>query len=134
MEVLLGNLLALLAVGILMHVFGAGVLGQLTLQLALMHCEQVTTCDLVPSRLALAKEMGAIETLGDKEALKAREGSYDVIYETSGAPSALAQAIKLAAPGGRIVVHGTPSQAYPISNGLIVLKELKMSGSMIYTN
>lgn len=115
-------------------VFGAGVLGQLTMQLALMHCEQVTTCDLVPSRLALAKEMGAIETLGDQDALNTREGTYDVIYETSGAPSALAQAIHLAAPGGRIVVQGLPGQDHAISTVMIVRKELKIYGSMIYTD
>ncbi|MGW8313733.1 MAG: zinc-binding dehydrogenase, partial [Desulfuromonadales bacterium] len=56
------------------------------------------------------------------------------IFETSGAPPALDMAIKLAAPGGRIILLGIPGQSHPVSTVQIVRKELKILGSMIYTN
>ncbi len=115
-------------------VFGAGVIGQFTLQLALLQSHNVAACDLVESRLQLAENMGAIQTLGDKESVDACKDSFDVIFETSGAPSALEQAINLATPGGTIVVLGIPGQSHPVPTVQIVRKELKILGSMIYTD
>jgi 2-desacetyl-2-hydroxyethyl bacteriochlorophyllide A dehydrogenase len=115
-------------------VFGAGVIGQLTLQLALLSTQEVSTCDLVESRLELAKRMGAKQTLGDQKSVDSCESSFDVIFETSGAPSGLEQAIKLAAPGGTIVLLGLPGQSYPVPTVQIVRKELRIFGSMIYTD
>ena len=59
---------------------------------------------------------------------------FDVIFETSGAPPALEMAIKLAAPGGRIVLLGLPGQSHPVPTVQIVRKELNILGSMIYTD
>lgn len=115
-------------------VFGAGVIGQLTLQLALQTAKDVTVCDLIEPRLELARRTGAARTLSDKEEIAASENSFDVIFETSGAPSALAQAIQLAAPGATIVLLGLPGQDHPVSTVQIVRKELKIRGSMIYTD
>lgn len=115
-------------------VFGAGVIGQLTLQLALLHSSDITACDLVESRLELARRMGAKQTIGDQESLAACESCFDVIYETSGAPAGLEQAIKLAAPGGKIVLLGIPGQDHPVPTVQIVRKELQIFGSMIYTD
>jgi hypothetical protein len=47
-------------------IFGAGVMGQLTLQLALQHTKDVTACDLMEPRLALATQMGARNVIGAK--------------------------------------------------------------------
>jgi threonine dehydrogenase-like Zn-dependent dehydrogenase len=115
-------------------VFGAGVIGQLALQLALLYSKDVTACDLIPMRLELAARMGASRTLGDAESVTACESSFDVIFETSGAPAALAQAIKLAAPGGKIALLGLPGTDHSIPTVQIVRKELQIFGSMIYTN
>jgi L-iditol 2-dehydrogenase len=115
-------------------VFGAGVIGQLTLQMALLHCEDITTCDLVQSRLALAKRMGARHAISEQQDLDGCESSFDVVFETSGAPPALEIAIRLAAPGGKIVLLGLPGQSHPVPTVQIVRKELNILGSMIYTN
>jgi 2-desacetyl-2-hydroxyethyl bacteriochlorophyllide A dehydrogenase len=115
-------------------VFGAGVMGQLTLQLALLKSKNVTAVDLAASRLELARKMGATQILEDKESVERCEASFDIVFETSGAPVGLEQAINLAAPGGKIVLLGLPGQSHPVSTVMIVRKELKIFGSMIYAD
>ncbi len=114
-------------------VFGAGVVGQLCLQLALQYSENIVNCDLIESRLELATKMGAQRVISDKDELASCSGEFDVIFETTGAPSALAQCIELAAPGATIVVLGLPGQEHPIPTVFVVRKELTIKGSMIYT-
>ncbi len=114
-------------------VFGAGVVGQLCLQLALQYSPNIVNCDLIETRLELAKKMGAQRVISDQAELAACQGNFDIIFETTGAPSALAQCIELAAPGATIVVLGLPGQEHAVSTVLIVRKELTIKGSMIYT-
>ena len=71
-------------------VVGAGLIGQFTAQAARAAGAHVTMCDLDSRRLALAKTLGAHETVtitGDDSwaALKAA-GMFDAIFEDSGAP------------------------------------------------
>ena len=46
----------------------------------------------------MAKQLGAFRIIGTKEPVESFYGAFDVIYETSGAPVALDQVIRLAAP------------------------------------
>lgn len=115
-------------------IIGAGVIGLLTLLLAKLELADVTISDLLDEHLSLAQEMGADRTIrvgGDKEL---KPASFDLIYETSGAPSGLADAIGLAAPGGKIALLGLPGHDSPVSTSQIVRKELSIKGSMIYTD
>lgn len=114
-------------------VFGAGVIGLLMVQLAARETRDVYTTDLVAQRLSLSEDLGAKAGIQDFEELS-KKGPFDVIYETSGAPSALSQAIEMAAPGARIVVLGLPGAPHPVMATPIVRKELKIFGSMIYTD
>ena len=115
-------------------IFGVGFMGLLALQLSASIGTEVTACDILESRLELAKRLGACRTLGTQQAVESMHDSFDVIYETSGAPEALDQVIRLAAPRGRIVVLGLPGKDHSIPTNLIVRKELKIMGSLIYTN
>jgi 2-desacetyl-2-hydroxyethyl bacteriochlorophyllide A dehydrogenase len=115
-------------------ILGSGLIGLLTLQLAVQCGAEVTACDLADERLALAESLGATRLLGAKSNLAAVYNNYDLIYETSGSASALSQAVRLAAPRGKIVMLGLPSQEYPLPAALIVRKELLITGSMIYTD
>jgi len=115
-------------------IIGAGVIGLLTLLLTKLEGAHVTVSDLLTEHLSLAKEMGADSAFrvgGHKEP---EPSSFDLIYETSGAPSGLADAIGLAAPGGRIALQGLPGIDHPVSTTQIVRKELSIFGSMIYTD
>ena len=115
-------------------ILGAGVIGLLTLQLAVLAGAQVTASDLLDERLAIAANTGASHTArADKEG-GLEPSSFDLIYETSGAPGALADAIELATPGGRIALLGLPADEHPVSTTQIVRKELRIAGSMIYTD
>ncbi len=115
-------------------VFGAGVIGQLTLQLARQHTEQIYACDLIDFRLEIARQFGALEGIASPQRLEALHNTFDVVFETSGANSGLEQAIRLAAPKGTIVLLGVPSTPNPIAIEQIVRKELQIKGSMIYTD
>jgi len=115
-------------------VIGAGVIGLLLLLLAKLEGADLTVSDLLTEHLSLAAKMGAdsvFQVGGDTEM---EPSSFDLIYETSGAPSALADAIDLAAPGGRIALLGLPGSDHLVSTTMIVRKELSIVGSMIYTD
>jgi 2-desacetyl-2-hydroxyethyl bacteriochlorophyllide A dehydrogenase len=115
-------------------IFGAGVIGLLTLQLAVLHGAEVTACDLEEKHLALAKRLGASQVIDANDPMESAYNSFDCIYETSGSEAGLAQAIQLAGPSGRIVVLGLPGKEHPVPTALIVRKELQIMGSMIYTD
>ena len=115
-------------------VFGAGIMGLLTLQLAALHGAEVAACDLVETRLAMAAQLGALRTIGPGESFENFYNTFDVIYETSGAPVALEQVIRLAAPKGKIVILSLPGKDNPVPTNMIVRKELQIMGSLIYTD
>jgi len=115
-------------------IFGAGIMGLLSLQLAAAKGAEVTACDIVESRLEMAKQLGASRVIGTKEPVESFYDAFDVIYETSGAPGALDQVIRLAAPLGKIVILSLPGKDHPVPTDLIVRKELQIMGSLIYTN
>lgn len=79
-----------------------------------------------PGRLALA------ESLGARRADPAGTAESDVIFETSGAAAALAEAVARAARGGLIVLIGQSGQPGEIATQTIVQKQLVLMGSLIY--
>ena len=115
-------------------IFGAGIMGLLALQLAVLRGAEVSACDLAETRLAMAERLGASRTIGPGDSFESYYNSFDVIYETSGAPAALGQVIRLAAPKGKIVILSLPGKDHPVPTDMIVRKELQIMGSLIYTN
>jgi 2-desacetyl-2-hydroxyethyl bacteriochlorophyllide A dehydrogenase len=115
-------------------VIGAGVIGIMTLLLAKLQGAHVSISDLLKEHLAMAEKMGADNTYKVGGANKPESSSFDLIYETAGAPTGLADAIELAAPGGRIALLGLPGADHPVFYTTIVRKELTVVGSMIYTD
>jgi 2-desacetyl-2-hydroxyethyl bacteriochlorophyllide A dehydrogenase len=115
-------------------IFGAGVMGLLCLQLAVLRGAEVTAVDLSQRRLSLARQLGAAATIGSDTPIDDHFNTFAVVYETSGADVAFDQAIRLAACRGKIVVLGLPGRENPVCVDQIVRKEIQVYGSMIYTD
>jgi 2-desacetyl-2-hydroxyethyl bacteriochlorophyllide A dehydrogenase len=115
-------------------IFGAGIMGLLALQLAVLRGAEVSACDLAETRLAMAAQLGASRTIGPGDSVESYYNAFDVIYETSGAAASLAQVIRLAAPKGKIVILSLPGKDHPVPTDMIVRKELQIMGSLIYTD
>ncbi|MFE6132961.1 zinc-binding alcohol dehydrogenase [Streptomyces sp. NPDC056437] len=94
-------------------VFGQGVIGLLATRLAHLNGARVTAVDALDSRLATAKEYGAVHTLNartDAVAERIREATggrgADTAIEISGVYPALHEALRSVAVDGRVVASG----------------------------
>ena len=88
-------------------VFGAGAVGLAAVMAAkIMGAGRIAVLDLHPSRLNLARELGATEVASDIESLA---GTYDHIVDTTGVPALVQKAIPLLAARGTLALVG----AYP---------------------
>lgn len=94
-------------------VFGAGVPGQITAQLARLNGGHVTVVDPVPARRAMAERLGAEAVLDPNaddvaSAVRGATGNRgaDVVIEMSGSYHALEEAIRTAAYSSRVVAAG----------------------------
>lgn len=120
-------------------VLGAGTLGLLALQVLRARGTRVLVVGRTERRLDLARQFGAesVHSLAagpGSEAARAfsgREGA-DIVVETAGTPDAVAEAIQLARPGGRVVLTGLPHEPSQVHFFWVVRRELTLIGSMIY--
>ncbi|MGD0241225.1 MAG: alcohol dehydrogenase catalytic domain-containing protein [Streptosporangiaceae bacterium] len=106
-------------------VIGAGSQGTLT-------CVALASGGISPAvlephrgRLALAAELGA-------RTAEPGETGFGLVFETSGAPEALAEAVDRVARGGLVVLMGLNSQPAPIITQRLVQRQLTLMGSLIY--
>lgn len=124
-------------VGRSVFVAGSGPIGVLIAAVArLAGAARVCVTDLFPEPLAIAKTMGATDTIDIRTETSALEqllsagGIFDVAFEASGHPSGLANAIEVAAPGATIVQVGM----LPRGNSLaplnrLIARELRLVGT-----
>lgn len=123
-------------------ILGGGTIGLMTLQAAkALGAGTVMVSELLPERLALAKELGAdvvvnpsevnlldavVETFGERRA--------DVIIECVGVGATARDAIRVARKGTRIVIAGVFEQDVSVSMGLVQDHELELIGTLMYLN
>jgi len=120
-------------------VVGAGSLGLLALQVLRGRGARVLVVSRTARRFALARELGAEATHAVAEApleatartFSGREG-VDVVIETAGTAEAVAHALALVRPGGRVVLTGLPHEPTPVAFFSVVRREVTLTGSMIY--
>jgi L-gulonate 5-dehydrogenase len=122
-------------------VFGAGPIGIGILEGLKLKGLSVMVTDLVDSRLAKARELGADVTVngGTEDLSKAvlrftEDFGLDFTVDAVGSPKIMENAVEMAAPGGRVVVLGfnpTPAQLPEL---LLVRKELKVIGTRMNCN
>jgi L-idonate 5-dehydrogenase len=114
---------------------GAGPIGLLAL-LAARHtgAGEVVVTDVTAPALAMARRLGAdvaVDVATDPDALapyKADKGAFDIVFEASGNPAALRQAIELVRPRGVLVLIGLGPEA-PLPLVSLVTKELDVRGT-----
>jgi L-gulonate 5-dehydrogenase len=116
-------------------VFGAGPIGQALALAATDRGASVLLVDTQPSRLARGSSMGAeVLQVGrdDDLAAAAREWAglegVEVVFEATGVPALVQDAVKLVAHAGRVVVVGLSSEHAPIRVGDLPLKEIDVLG------
>jgi threonine 3-dehydrogenase len=114
-------------------VLGCGPIGLFTIAIARASgAAVVSASDRTPFRLALAETMGAHTTVNVEETPDAatwfrerNEGhGFDVVFEMSGSPRAIADAFRIARNGGRVLLFGIPSR--PV--------EIDVAESLIFKN
>jgi L-iditol 2-dehydrogenase len=123
---------------------GAGPIGLFFLQLAKLNGARVITCDLSADRLAVARKLGADETVDASkvedqvEAVKAltdgRRG-VDVAIEAVGHPQVWEKTILMARKGGTVNLFGgcAPGSRITVSTDLIHYSEITLKGVFHHT-
>lgn len=94
---------------------------------------RVIASDVNPTRLALARQMGAHDTVTPDQAeaavRRATDGlGVDVVLEMSGVPAAVHQAFALVRDGGRVQMLGIPSKPMELD----LAREIIFKGVTIY--
>jgi (R,R)-butanediol dehydrogenase / meso-butanediol dehydrogenase / diacetyl reductase len=120
-------------------VMGAGPIGLLTALVASARSScSVIVSDILPSRLALASQLGlsAVSSGAElKQSVDAATGGEgaDLLFECTGVPSAARQMTDLVRPHGTIVNLGVFKKPAEIDLQAVNFKELTIVGSRVYT-
>lgn len=114
-------------------IVGVGGIGIFATWIAAQLGAAVTAVDVDPERLAMAKQLGAAETVtldgrGLAEALAGHE-RWDAIYEVTGRPEPLREAVELAGKGTRVVIVGVQKQPLTLDAARLVAQEIELTGS-----
>jgi L-iditol 2-dehydrogenase len=121
---------------------GSGPIGLLTLlaaQRAGAGCVAMT--DVIPARLAVARELGAQAALDPRDegwreqlvdATDLRNGEFDVAFDAVGITATFQQAIQAVRPGGTVVAIGG-WQTVSVNLGPLVAREITVRGTFNFT-
>ena len=117
-------------------VFGAGPIGQSVILAGRDRGALLLAVDRVAGRLAVARDVGADETVdasaddvGEAIARWTRGEGPVAVFEATGSPAVLRQALDVVAPGGTVVVAGISRGEITFPPTLLVYKELNLLGS-----
>ena len=121
-------------------VLGGGTIGLFTMQWAkIFGAKKIVVFDIDNDRLALAKKLGADETINTKEKdymekAKGVTGSrgFDFVFETAGNPATMLMAFEAAANKAHVCYIGTPTRDVvfkPKQMELMNRKEFRLTGS-----
>lgn len=117
-------------------VLGAGAIGLLTMLAARSRGARVWIADVVASRLALARDLGAegtfdltVDTIADATAGATEGDGFDVVCEATGLPISFTNGIEAAAVGARLVLIGNGTRDVTFNQSVLIKKELDVLGS-----
>ncbi|EMY34472.1 Oxidoreductase, Zn-dependent and NAD(P)-binding protein [Arthrobacter crystallopoietes BAB-32] len=121
-------------------VLGAGPIGQAVVFAASAWGASTAVVDPKQGRRAMAQHLGAELGLGASAGSMADELRQwgdgfgpDIVIDTTGVPSVLAQAVDLVARGGNVVVVGLTGGSAPFSSGVLPEKEVSIHGASCAT-
>jgi 2-desacetyl-2-hydroxyethyl bacteriochlorophyllide A dehydrogenase len=98
-----------IAMGDRVAVLGVGPIGMLLIRTArAWGATRFAAAELSDSRLEAARRDGVTEATTDLSSLPSN--AFDVVIDATGAPPVLSQAVRLARPGGRILMFGVAPQ------------------------
>jgi len=114
-------------------VMGLGGLGHMAVKIAVAMGADVTVMSHSENKRADALGMGAhnFVVTSDKEALKKLANTFDIIINTVSADIELRSYIGTLRQWGSLVVVGAPSSPYSIDGGILMGRQLSLSGSNI---
>lgn len=117
-------------------IIGAGTIGLLAAQVALVYDAEPVVLDIVDERLELAKRLGVKNTINPAKQdavaeIKALTNGRmaEVVIEASGSKAAIQSTFDYASFAGRISLVGWPNTEIPLLTALITKKELDIVGS-----
>jgi alcohol dehydrogenase, propanol-preferring len=118
-------------------IFGCGGVGLSAVQFAAMAGAHVIAVDLDPAKLALARQLGAADTVDAKadpepaKTIKKRTGGgVDKAMECIGSPKVIPVAHNSVRAGGRLVIVGFADKPVEIAAGKIMFMEQEVIGSL----
>jgi 2-desacetyl-2-hydroxyethyl bacteriochlorophyllide A dehydrogenase len=117
-------------------VIGAGTIGLVTLQAALLNeIPSVTVIEPNDARRERARSLGAHTVHPDGQAARdaAGELGFDLVLDAAGAQATRSMAVELVRPGGRIVCIGLASDDTTLSFHTVVRQQITIIGSYAYT-
>jgi propanol-preferring alcohol dehydrogenase len=116
---------------------GLGGLGHMALQYARITGARTIAADVSEEKLALAKKLGADETINAKSRDVARSvqalGGADIAIATAVSAPAFRSAFDSLKRGGKLVIVGLPPEELPIPIFELVLKGISVIGSIVGT-
>ncbi len=117
-------------------VIGAGPIGLLTMMAAKAQgAGHITMIDIAAKPLEFARALGTDETANisdgnEKLLAKAADEPFDVAFEATGAPPALALCIRAVRRGGVVVLIGSlPGGEIPVPANAVMAKEIDLRGA-----
>ena len=118
-------------------VVGAGMIGLALIQtLRLAGCGRVISVDMIPEKLALAKSMGADDTVNGADGRALEEinrltngRGAEVVFEAVGVAVTVDLAIRCVRKGGRVTMVGNVSPKVDLPLQVAVTRELTLYGS-----
>ena len=131
-------------VGQTVAVNGAGPIGLMFVRLAALRGARVICSDLSPGRLAVARELGAAETVAvtaevDQvaavRALTPESRGADVAIEAVGLPEVWEKTVRMVRPGGTVNLFGGAKSgtSFAVDTGLLHYAELTIKGVYHHT-
>ncbi|MCU0784911.1 MAG: NAD(P)-dependent alcohol dehydrogenase [Verrucomicrobia bacterium] len=115
---------------------GGGPIGQLILRVVrAFGALKVAVSDVNEFDREFALQSGANAVINPLDEAVWKSGAgYDVVFEASGVPSALANGLEVAHRGGSLVLVGTLPEEFSIPGNLIMNRQLKVLGSFRFAN